>query len=167
MGAGTGGTISGIAHYLKPRLPKVKIILADPQGSGLLNKVKFNTMYSATEAEGNRKRHQIDTIIEGVGLNRLTSNFKHGVDLIDDAVRVTDQEAAEMSRYLLKNDGIFCGSSSAVNCVAALKTARKMGPGHVIVTLLCDSGSRHLTKFYNDELLSQLGIDLSLNVLRI
>ncbi|KAJ3368218.1 hypothetical protein HDU91_000759 [Kappamyces sp. JEL0680] len=163
MGAGTGGTICGIAHYLKPKLPGVKMVLADPQGSGLFNKVRYNTMYSSTEAEGSRKRHQIDSIVEGIGLTRLTANFNHGLELIDDAVKVTDQEAVEMSRHLLKQDGIFVGSSSAVNCVAALKTAQQLGPGHTVVTLLCDSGSRHLTKFYNDDFLVAQGLSLSSN----
>lgn len=68
LGAGTGGTIAGIGRYLKPRMKGMKIILADPEGSGLYNKVKHGVMYSATEAEGSRKRHQIDTVVEGVGL---------------------------------------------------------------------------------------------------
>lgn len=165
MGAGTGGTISGIAQFLKPRLRDLTVILADPEGSGLLNKVKFDTMYSSREAEGSRKRHQIDTIVEGVGITRLTANFKQGVNLIDDAIRVSDQEAVEMSRHLLSCDGFFVGSSSAVNCVATLKLARKLGPGHTIVTILCDSGSRHLSKFYDDEFLLQSGLQLTSNIL--
>ncbi len=86
---------------------------------------------------------------EGIGLDRLTANFVQAQ--IDDAYRVTDAEAVEMSRFLLREEGIFVGSSSAMNCVAAVRTAKAMGPGHVIVTMLCDSGQRHLTKFWNDE----------------
>jgi cysteine synthase len=115
-GAGTGGTISGVARYLKPRLPKVKIILADPQGSGLFNRVKFGVMFDPVEKEGTRRRNQIDSIVEGIGLNRITANFEAGRDLIDDAIKVDDGEAIAMGRWLVEKDGIFVGSSSAVNC---------------------------------------------------
>jgi cysteine synthase A len=158
MGAGTGGTIAGIAQYLKPLVPGMKVILADPTGSGLLNKIKYGVMYSAQEAEGSRKRHQIDTIVEGVGIKRITENFKKALGYIDDAIRVTDIEALEMSRYIMKNDGYFLGSSSSVNLVAAYRTARILGPGHTIVTILCDHGSRHLTKFWSDDFLASKGL---------
>ncbi|KAI8083417.1 tryptophan synthase beta subunit-like PLP-dependent enzyme [Thamnidium elegans] len=153
LGAGTGGTLSGITCYLKERVNNLKVFLADPQGSGLFNKVKYNVMYSPTEQEGNRRRHQVDTVVEGIGINRLTQNFEKGRRYIDDAFRVTDEEAIKMSRYLVREDGLFVGSSSAVNCVAAYRTAKQLGPGHVIVTLLNDSGQRHLTKFWSDEYL--------------
>ncbi|KAI8603550.1 tryptophan synthase beta subunit-like PLP-dependent enzyme [Dissophora ornata] len=148
MGAGTGGTLAGVTKYLKARLPSLRAYLADPQGSGLFNKVKYNIMYSPTEKEGRRKRHQVDTVVEGVGINRLTRNFAMSEGFIDDAIRVTDQEAIDMARYLVQKEGLFIGSSSAVNCVAAVRIARELGPGHTIVTLLCDSGHRHLTKFW-------------------
>ncbi|CAO3645684.1 unnamed protein product [Cunninghamella blakesleeana] len=158
LGAGTGGTLSGLTCYLKPLVPKLKIFLADPQGSGLYNKVKYNTMYSPTEKEGTRKRHQVDTVVEGIGINRLTRNFDLGRRWVDDAYRVTDDEAVRMSRFLVREDGLFLGSSSAVNCVAAVKVAKQLGPGHVIVTLLNDSGQRHLTKFWSDDYLKENGI---------
>ncbi|KAI9143463.1 pyridoxal-5'-phosphate-dependent enzyme, beta family protein [Paraphysoderma sedebokerense] len=174
MGAGTGGTIAGVTRYLKERLPNVKAILCDPPGSGLYHKVKHNIFYAPTEAEGTRRRHQIDTIIEGIGINRLTSNFERvcspapssvsnnsRYSYIDDAIRVTDEEAVKMSRFLLLNDGIFIGSSSAVNCVAAVKVAKKMGEGKRIVTILCDGGVRHLGKFWNDEFIASQGINPS------
>ncbi|KAK3811187.1 MAG: cysteine synthase [Benniella sp.] len=148
MGAGTGGTLAGVAKYLKARLPSLRTYLADPQGSGLFNKIKYNVMYSPTEKEGKRKRHQVDTVVEGVGINRLTRNFAMSDGFIDDAIKVTDQEAIDMARYLVHQEGLFIGSSSAVNCVAAVRIARELGPGHTIVTLLCDSGQRHLTKFW-------------------
>ncbi|KAF9432128.1 hypothetical protein BGZ76_011230, partial [Entomortierella beljakovae] len=160
MGAGTGGTLAGVAKYLKSLLPGLKVYLADPQGSGLYNKVKFNIMYSPTEKEGKRKRHQVDTVVEGVGINRLTRNFSMSEGLIDDAIRVKDQEAVDMARYLVQKDGLFIGSSSAVNCVSAVRIARELGPGHTIVTLLCDSGQRHLTKFWNDEYLIGQGLEV-------
>ncbi|RCH87095.1 hypothetical protein CU097_009677 [Rhizopus azygosporus] len=158
LGAGTGGTLSGISCYLKQHIKKLKVFLADPQGSGLYNKVKYNVMYSPTEQEGSRRRHQVDTVVEGIGINRLTKNFDKGRHLINDAFRVTDDEAIKMSRYLVREDGLFVGSSSAVNCVAAVRAAKKLGPGHVIVTLLNDSGQRHLTKFWSDEYLKSQNI---------
>jgi cysteine synthase len=115
-GAGTGGTISGVALFLKPKLPDTKIVLADPQGSGLFNKIIYGVMFNPTEKEGTRRRQQVDTIVEGIGLNRLTANFEAGRELINDAVRVTDAQALKMARWLVEKDGIFVGSSSAVNC---------------------------------------------------
>jgi cysteine synthase A len=147
-GAGTGGTISGVALSLKPLIPELKIVLADPQGSGLYNKVKFGVMFSPTEAEGTRRRHQVDTVVEGVGINRLTANMNAGLHLIDDAIRVTDEQAMRMARWLVEKEGLFVGSSSAVNCVAAATLARKLGKGHRIVTIICDSGTRYLSKFW-------------------
>ena len=115
-GAGTGGTISGVAMYLKSKNPNVRIVLADPQGSGLYNNVKLGVMFHPQEREGTRRRQQVDTIIEGIGLSRSTANFEVGRDLIDDAVKVTDSQATAMARWLVERDGIFIGSSSAVNC---------------------------------------------------
>lgn len=120
-GAGTGGTISGVALFLKPRLPKLKVVLADPQGSGLFNRVKYGVMFDPKEREGTRRRHQVDTIVEGVGINRVTHNFEAGRALIDDAIRVTDEQAMAMARWLVEKDGIFIGSSSAVNCTSCLQ----------------------------------------------
>ena len=147
-GAGTGGTISGCARFLKPRLPRLRVVLADPPGSGLYNRVKYGVMFDVREREGTRRRQQVDTIVEGIGINRVTRNFEVGREMVDDAVRVSDEEAMAMARYLVEKEGIFIGSSSAVNCVAAARTAIEMGPGHRIVTILCDSGARHLSKFW-------------------
>ncbi|KIW66823.1 hypothetical protein PV04_06117 [Phialophora macrospora] len=147
-GAGTGGTISGVAAYLKQQNPEIKVILADPQGSGLYNKIKHGVMFHSLEREGTRRRDQVDTMVEGIGLTRSTVNFERGMDLIDDAIKITDQQAMNMARWLVERDGIFVGSSSAVNCVAALRTALELGPGHTVVTILCDSGNRHLSKFW-------------------
>ena len=174
-GAGTGGTISGVALYLKPRLPDMKVVLADPQGSGLYNRVKYGVMFDPKEREGTRRRHQVDTIVEGVGINRVTNNFEAGRQLVDDAIRVTDEQAMAMARWLVEKDGIFVGSSSAVNCkcflveirvnihlpmhlgVAAAKLAIQMGKGHRIVTILCDSG-----KFGSHLLLTCFNIAINL-----
>ena len=122
-------------------------------------------MFNATEREGQRRRHQVDTMVEGIGINRVTANFEVGRELIDDAINVTDEQALAMARWLVEKDGIFVGSSSCVNCefdpmlrnecalnlhtgFAAVKVARAMGPGHRIVTILCDSGTRHISKFW-------------------
>ncbi|EFR02128.1 cysteine synthase 2 [Nannizzia gypsea CBS 118893] len=147
-GAGTGGTISGVARYLKPRVSNMTVVLADPQGSGLYNRVRYGVMFDTKEREGTRRRQQVDSIVEGIGINRVTANFEAGRELVDDAVRVTDAQAIAMARWLVEKDGIFIGSSSAVNCFAAVKTALKLGPGHRVVTILCDSGTRHLSKFW-------------------
>ncbi|KFH45486.1 Cysteine synthase-like protein [Hapsidospora chrysogenum ATCC 11550] len=149
-GAGTGGTISGVARYLREeaKLRDVKIVLADPQGSGLYNKIRHGVMYSPTEREGTRRRQQVDSIVEGIGINRVTENFEAGRDLVDDAVKVTDEQACRMARWLVEKDGIFVGSSSSVNCVAAVVAAVSLPEGSQVVTVLCDSGTRHLSKFW-------------------
>ena len=115
-GAGTGGTISGVALFLKSKKPDMRIVLADPSGSGLYNKIKHGVMFHPQEREGTRRRHQVDTVVEGIGLSRSTANFEIGRELIDDAVKVTDAQAMAMARWLVEKDGIFVGSSSAVNC---------------------------------------------------
>ncbi|CAN3372039.1 hypothetical protein DIURU_001422 [Diutina rugosa] len=150
-GSGTGGTIAGVGRYLKHHHnPRTTVVLADPQGSGLANRVNYGVMYDTVEREGTRRRHQVDTVVEGIGLNRLTHNFSLAEPIIDDAVRVKDEAAVAMAKWLCTNDGFFWGSSSCVNAVAAVETALRLGPGHTIVTIACDSGSRHLSKFYRD-----------------
>jgi cysteine synthase A len=148
-GAGTGGTVSGIAMFLKREMGlDLKVVLADPEGSGLFNKVRYGVMFANTEREGTRRRQQVDTIVEGIGINRITENFEAGRELVDDAVKVSDVQAMKMARWLVEKDGIFCGSSSAVNCVAAVVAALQMPEGSRVVTILCDSGTRHLSKFW-------------------
>lgn len=149
-GSGTGGTIAGVGRCLKEYNPRTKIVLADPQGSGLANRINYGVMYDSVEKEGTRRRHQVDTLVEGIGLNRLTWNFKQAEPYIDEAIRVTDDQALKMAKYLSINDGLFLGSSSAINCVAAVKMALKNGPGQKIVVIACDSGARHLSKFWKE-----------------
>jgi len=158
MSAGTGGTISGVARYLKEVAPSVQVYLADVQGSSLFNKVARGVLYAPEQAEQTVRRHRNDTIAEGIGIDRLTANFAAGLPEhngglpgIDAAVRVSDQEALDMAHYMLAHEGLFIGSSAAVNCAAAVKVARRMGRGKTIATVLCDSGQRHLTKFYSPE----------------
>ncbi|KAL5703221.1 cysteine synthase [Ranunculus cassubicifolius] len=154
--AGTGGTVAGTSKYLQEKNPNIKCYLIDPPGSGLFNKVTRGVMYTREEAEGTRLKNPFDTITEGIGINRLTKNFVMAE--LDGAFRGSDIEAVEMSRYLLRNDGLFVGSSSAMNCVGAVRVAQSLGPGHTIVTILCDSGMRHLSKFYDSDYLSMYGL---------
>ncbi|OBA21797.1 pyridoxal phosphate-dependent enzyme, beta subunit [Metschnikowia bicuspidata var. bicuspidata NRRL YB-4993] len=147
-GSGTGGTIAGVSKYLKQQSSKVQVVLADPQGSGLANRINYGVMYDSVEKEGGRRRHQVDTMVEGIGLNRLTWNFQQGENNIDEAIRVTDDQAVKMAKFLCVNDGLFWGLSAAVNCVAAVQLALKQGPGKKIVVIACDSGDRHLLKFW-------------------
>ncbi|WVZ56001.1 hypothetical protein U9M48_006591 [Paspalum notatum var. saurae] len=154
--AGTGGTIAGVSRYLKEKNRSIKCFLMDPPGSGLFNKVTRGVMYTKEEAEGKRLKNPFDTITEGIGINRITKNFMMAE--LDGAYRGSDREAVEMSRFLLRNDGLFVGSSSAMNCVGAVRVARDLGPGHTIVTILCDSGMRHLSKFFNDQYLADHGL---------
>jgi cysteine synthase A len=160
MGAGTGGTLSGVSSFLKPLVPNINIVLADPQGSGLYTKVKHGVLYNSKEKEGSRTRHQVDTIVEGVGQNRWTRNIERLFEdgLVDDAVSVGDMEAVEMSRFVMREDGLFLGSSAAINLVASYRVAKALGPGHTIVTILCDSGSRHLAKFWSEEYCAKTGL---------
>lgn len=148
-GCGTGGTMAGVGRVLKGHDDGVRLVLADPPGSGLLNKVKRGVMYTREEAEGKRLKNPIDTIAEGVGINRLTGNFAQIVGEVDDAVRVTDQESVDMARWLLREEGLWVGSSSAVNVCGAVKAAAGLPPGAVVVTVLCDGGARHLSKFWD------------------
>ncbi|XP_077232603.1 cysteine synthase 2-like [Tasmannia lanceolata] len=154
--AGTGGTLSGISRFLQEKNPKIKCFLIDPPGSGLFNKVTRGVMYTREEAEGRRLKNPFDTITEGIGINRLTKNFM--MAKLDGAFRGSDKEAVEMSRFIMRNDGLFVGSSSAMNYVGAVRVAQLLGPGHTIVAILCDNGMRHLSKFYNEQYLSDHGL---------
>jgi len=133
-------------------------VLADPEGSGLYNKVKYGVMFDRREAEGTKRRHQVDTVVEGIGINRVVENFQ--LAIIDDVFRIMDAEAVGMARFLVERDGLFVGSSSACNLVAAVRYVKKMGwkDGQTVVTVLCDSGNRHYSKFWNDEYLRDAGI---------
>ncbi|KAG9443483.1 hypothetical protein H6P81_014823 [Aristolochia fimbriata] len=154
--AGTGGTVAGVSKFLQEQNPNIKCFLIDPPGSGLFNKVTRGVMYTREEAEGRRLKNPFDTVTEGIGINRMTNNFL--MAKLDGAFKGSDMEAVEMSRFLLKNDGLFIGSSSAMNCVGAVQVAQLLGPGHTIVTILCDNGIRHLSKFHNLQYLAEHGL---------
>ncbi|KAF8895734.1 tryptophan synthase beta subunit-like PLP-dependent enzyme, partial [Gymnopilus junonius] len=159
-GAGTGGTVAGTGQYLKSMNEDVVVALADPEGSGLYNKVKYGVMYDRKESEGTKRRHQVDTVVEGIGINRLTRNIELALPILADAFRITDAEAVSMARYLVRHDGLFIGSSSACNLVACVKLIKQKGwtEGKTVVTILCDSGTRHYSKFWNDEYLQNARI---------
>ena len=156
--SGTGGTVSGISKYLKEQNDKILVVLGDPQGSALANKVNNNVIYNNEDAEGFRVKHPFDTITEGVGLNRLTNNFS--LALIDKAFKVSDEECIHMANYLLENEGLFLGSSSALNLCAVVKAIRQFGEGKTIVTIFCDSGVRYISKFYNRRYLESKGVKI-------
>lgn len=145
-GVGTGGSLTGIAKYLQSRKSAARIILADPQGSSLYNFVRHKVMHTNVQNEGSRRRHQVDSLVEGIGLSRTTANFQAGASLVDDAIQVADEEAFRMLQYVRFQDGLLLGTSSGVNLVAAFRIALEMksnGRSGRIVTLLCDGGERH------------------------
>ena len=164
MSAGTGGTLTGVGSYLKEKKKKlnesIKIVLADPQGSVLYHRVKDGVAYAPQQSEKTLRRVRVDTITEGIGIDRLTQNFTKYESCIDDALRISDQEAVNMAWHLLREEGLFVGSSSGINCTAAMQVAKELGPGHTIVTVLCDSGNRHLTKLYSSTFLETQGLEI-------
>lgn len=157
-GAGTGGTLAGVGMFLKAKIENVEIVLADPPGSALFHAVKDGVLYAPEQSERTLKRHRFDTITEGIGLDRMTENAKLAIETATDAEKVSDLETVRMARHLLLKDGFFVGSSSALNCVAALRTALKLGPGHVIVTVFCSSGEREMTKIHSKEFCESRGL---------
>eukprot|EP00957_Ditylum_brightwellii_P204630 15340202-Ditylum_brightwellii.AAC.1 len=194
MSSGTGGTIAGVGQYLKENSSSsssgddkktANIILVDPPGSSLYNKIKYGVAYTVQQSERSMKKHRYDTLAEGIGLDRITANFALGCGnddddddteettttttrVIDDAIQVSDQEAVNMAHLLLKHEGLFVGSSSAMNVVGAVKWANecevvKGGGGDekediVVVTVICDGGYRHLTRFWNREFVEGWGL---------
>jgi len=149
-GAGTGGTLAGVAAHLKSvSRGSTRCFLVDPPGSVLYNRVVHGVAFAEQQAERTLRRHRYDTIIEGVGLDRLTANFNLALPHLDGGFQCTDAEAIAMSRWILAKDGVFAGSSTAMNLVGAVRTARTLRPGSVIVTIVCDSGLRHLSRFWS------------------
>jgi cysteine synthase A len=139
---GTGGTLGGVAMYLKQKNPKIKIVLADPMGSVLYDAIKTGVVPESRVGS---------SITEGIGQGRITANLKDAP--IDDAVRVTDEEALKMTFDLLTEEGIFVGMSSGLNVAAAVKVAQQLGPGSTVTTILCDSGQRSQSRLFNREFL--------------
>lgn len=138
---GSGGTLGGVSMALKQRNPAVRIVLADPEGSALFGWVKANDL----TVEGS-------SITEGIGQGRVPGNLA-GI-AIDDAVRIPDAEALLQVFDLLLHEGISIGGSAGLNVAAAVRVARAMGPGHTIVTILCDGGARYQSKLFNPAFLA-------------
>jgi cysteine synthase A len=145
---GTGGTLAGVARALKARRPGVRIVLADPGGSGLFNWIKTG----AVKAEGN-------SITEGIGqAARAPGNLAAARGLIDDALRVDDAAALEQVFDLQMHEGISVGGSAGLNVAAAVQVARDLGPGHTVVTILCDGAARYQSKLFNPAFLRERGL---------
>ncbi|MGK7882970.1 MAG: cysteine synthase A [Crocosphaera sp.] len=144
---GTGGTYAGGALFFKEKNQNIKCIVADPMGSGLYSYVKTGEI----KPEGS-------SITEGIGNSRITANMQ-GVP-IDDAIQIDDNEALKVVYQLLYQDGLFMGGSVGINVGAAVALAKEMGPGHTIVTILCDGGARYQSRLYNQEWLASKGLSL-------
>jgi cysteine synthase A len=144
---GTGGTYAGVALYLKEKNPQIKCVVADPLGSGLYSYIKTGEI----KIEGN-------SITEGIGNSRITANMQDVP--IDDALQIDDPEALRVIYQLLRQDGLFMGGSVGINVGAAIALAKEMGPGHTIVTILCDGGARYQSRIYNAEWLATKGLSL-------
>jgi cysteine synthase A len=142
---GTGGTLAGIAMYLKHKNPGVVTAVADPPGAAMYSHVKHGTL----ESEGS-------SITEGIGQGRVTGNIDGAP--IDDAFRIPDEESVAVVFDLLAHEGLFVGGSSGVNVAGAIRLARALGPGKTIVTVLCDSGARYQSKLFNPAFLRSKGL---------
>jgi cysteine synthase A len=142
---GTGGTFAGVALFLKEKNPNIKNVLADPMGSGLYSYVKTGEISMSGSS-----------ITEGIGNSRITGNMENVP--IDDAIQVDDQEAVRVVYQLLQKDGLFMGGSVGINVGAAVALAKQMGPGHTIVTVLCDGGTRYQSKLFNQKWLEEKGL---------
>jgi cysteine synthase A len=137
---GTGGTLAGVGMALKQRNPNVRIVLADCEGSGLYGWVKSNDL----KIEGS-------SITEGIGNSRVTANMDGAP--IDDAERIPDAEAVAHIYEVLIHEGLSVGTSSGINIAAAVRVAKRLGPGHTVVTILADGGSRYQSRLFNPEFL--------------
>jgi cysteine synthase len=142
---GSGGTLGGVSDGLKAKNKNIRIALADPLGAALYSYYKTGEL----KAEGS-------SITEGIGQGRITKNIEGAV--IDDAFQITDQEAIPLVFDLLKDEGLCLGGSTGINVAGAIRLAKQMGPGHTIVTMLCDYGTRYQSKLFNPEFLREKGL---------
>ena len=142
---GSGGTLAGVAAALRARKPGVKIGLADPYGASLYHYYAHGEL----KAEGS-------SISEGIGQGRITANLEGLV--VDHPFQVSDEEMLTTVFDLAEHEGLVLGGSSGVNVGGAVKLAREMGPGHTIVTILCDYGSRYQSKIFNPAFLRERGL---------
>ncbi|HEY7645607.1 MAG TPA: cysteine synthase A, partial [Hyphomicrobiales bacterium] len=139
---GTGGTLGGVSMGLKAKRPEIVIGLADPMGAALYS---FYTT-GVLKAEGS-------SITEGIGQGRITANLE-GV-IVDKAYQIPDSEAVDWVFQMLRDEGLCLGGSSGINVAGAVRLAREMGPGHTIVTILCDFGTRYQSRLFNPEFLRE------------
>jgi len=142
---GTGGTLAGISMFMKDKAPQVKIGLADPMGAALYS------YFTTGELKG-----EGSSITEGIGQGRITGNLEDMV--VDMPFQVSDAEALPYVFDLLQNEGLCLGGSSAINIAGAVKMAKEMGPGHTIVTILADGGTRYQSKLFNPVFLKEKGL---------
>jgi cysteine synthase len=142
---GTGGTLSGVGLFLKEKRKEIVIALADPMGAAMYNWFKHGELRS----EG-------DSVTEGIGQGRITANVD-GTP-IDEAYQIPDEEALPILFDLVKDEGLFLGGSSGINVAGAVRLAKQLGPGHTIVTVLADSGTRYYSKLWNPEFLRSRGL---------
>jgi len=143
---GTGGTLGGVSLFLKSQRTAVRTVLADPQGSSLYRKI----------TAGDLKATGPGSITEGIGIGRVTANLAGAP--IDEALSITDAETVHFTYRLLREEGLFLGSSSGVNVAGAVRVARRLGPGHTVVTVLCDGGSKYGTRLYDRRWLEERGL---------
>lgn len=147
---GTGGTLAGVGRALKARRPEVKTVLADPHGSGLYEWV----VNGEIRVDGT-------SITEGIGNSRVTANLEGTT--IDDAVRIADSDVVHMVYRLLREEGLYLGGSTGINLSAAVEVARRLGPGHTVVTVLCDGGARYQSRLFNREWLMSKNLARSIH----
>ncbi|MBX3517030.1 MAG: cysteine synthase A [Rhodospirillales bacterium] len=144
---GTGGTLAGVGMFLKRQKPEVVIGIADPMGAALYSYYTTGTL----KAEGT-------SITEGIGQGRITANLEGAP--VDRAYQIADEEALPIVFDLLQHEGLCLGGSSGINVAGAIRLARDLGPGHVIVTILCDFGTRYQSKLFNPAFLREKGLPL-------
>ena len=142
---GSGGTLAGIAEALRARKPDVAIGIADPHGASLYSYFTEGEL----KAEGT-------SISEGIGQGRITANLE-GLK-IDHAYRIGDEEMLLAIYDMVEHEGLVMGGSTGINVAGAIRMAKDLGPGHTIVTILCDQGSRYQSKIYNPEFLKERGL---------
>ena len=144
---GTGGTLAGVSLGLKSKNKKIQIALSDPMGSSLFSHIKFNKLENIGSS-----------ITEGIGTGRITKNFDRAI--VDEAFQVDDTQALNIIFDLIDEQNITLGGSSGVNIAGAIMLAKKMGPGHNIVTILCDHGKRYASKIFNKEFLKSKNLPI-------
>ena len=147
---GTGGTLAGVAAYLKDASDgKVKCYLADPPGS---------VLHSYITSGGVLKERTGSSITEGIGQGRVTENLKPIVDILDGALHISDEKSMEMVYRCLDEEGLYLGASSCLNVAAAKDVAEKLGPGNIVVTILCDGAYRYADRLFSRKWLESKGL---------